>query len=62
GRSKAEFIARLGIVDEEADESVLWLKLLEEANILKHERLVEIMKEAKRARCYFLIVIKNRKK
>lgn len=27
-RSKAEFIARLGIVAEEADESVLWLELL----------------------------------
>ena len=27
-RSKAEFISRLGIVAEEADESVLWLELL----------------------------------
>lgn len=47
GRSKAEFIARLGIVAEEADESVLWLELLEEANIVKHQRLEEIVKEAK---------------
>lgn len=47
-RSKAEFIARLGIVAEEADESVLWLELLEEASILKHERLAEITKEAKK--------------
>lgn len=29
-RSTAEFIARIGIVAEEADESVLWLELLEE--------------------------------
>ena len=26
GRSKAEFIAKLGIVEEEADESALWLE------------------------------------
>lgn len=46
-RSKAEFIARMGIVAEEADESVLWLELLEEANILSAKRLQEITKEAK---------------
>ncbi len=32
--SKAEFIARIGIVAEEADESVLWLELLEETQTL----------------------------
>jgi four helix bundle protein len=31
GRSKAEFAAKLGIVIEEADETVLWLELLAEA-------------------------------
>jgi four helix bundle protein len=52
-RSKAEFIARLGIVAEEADESVLWLELLEETNVLGHERLVEIAKEAKELAAIF---------
>jgi hypothetical protein len=28
GRSKAEFTAKLGVVMEEADETVLWLELL----------------------------------
>jgi len=37
----------MGIVAEEADESVLWLELLEETNILSRERLQEILKEAK---------------
>ncbi len=37
----------MGIVAEEADESVLWLELLEEANILSAKRLQEITKEAK---------------
>lgn len=34
-RSKAEFIARLGIVAEEADEAVLWIELLTESGIVK---------------------------
>jgi four helix bundle protein len=33
GRSYAEFTAKLGIVVEEADESVFWLKRLKNANI-----------------------------
>jgi four helix bundle protein len=28
GRSRAEFIAKMGIVEEEADEAVYWLELL----------------------------------
>ena len=31
GRSKAEFIAKLGIAEEEADETCFWLELLIEA-------------------------------
>ena len=31
-RSKAEFISRLGVVEEEADESALWLELIIEVN------------------------------
>jgi four helix bundle protein len=61
GRSKAEFIARLGIVAEEADESVLWLELLEEANILKYETCGNY-ERSYRTRGYFLNVIKNCKR
>jgi len=45
-RSKAEFIARLGIVVEEIDETVLWLELLSESGILSHERLRDLQVEA----------------
>ena len=31
GRSRAEFVAKLGIVEEEADESAFWLDLLVES-------------------------------
>jgi four helix bundle protein len=33
GRSRAEFIAKLGVVLEEADESLLWLELIKEAEV-----------------------------
>lgn len=45
-RSKAEFIAKLGIVEEEADESVFWLELIQEAEILKPEQLQAALREA----------------
>jgi len=35
-RSKAEFISRLGVVEEEADESALWLELIIEAELMKN--------------------------
>jgi len=44
--SKPEFIARLGIVGEEIDETVLWLELLTESEILSVARLRDLMKEA----------------
>ena len=37
-RSKAEFTAKIGIVLEEVDESVLWLEMLIDAEILRKER------------------------
>ena len=45
-RSKAEFIARLGIVVEEADETVFWLELLTETGIVRPERANDLLKEA----------------
>jgi len=39
-RSKAEFISRLGVVEEEADESALWLELIIEGELMK-KTLVE---------------------
>src|SRR3954469_25882957 len=60
-RSKAEFIARIGVVAEEADESVLWLELLNETDILRHERLEEILKEAKELVAIFSTSLKTAK-
>ena len=46
-RWKAEFIARMGIAAEEADEAVLWLELLTESGIVKVEMTEGLLKEAK---------------
>lgn len=45
GKSKADFIAKAGISLEEADESLYWMEVLQEAKILPLERLKELMKE-----------------
>lgn len=46
GRSKAEFIAKLGIVEEEADESAYWLEMLVEAQILRRDLVAQLHAEA----------------
>src|ERR1039457_4485728 len=50
GRSRAEFVAKLGIVLEEADETVFWLELLLEGGIVKSEKLDDLLKEAQELR------------
>ena len=45
-RSKADFIAKLGIVIEEADESAFWLELIIDLGLLKNELLVNLLQEA----------------
>jgi four helix bundle protein len=45
-RSKAEFIAKMGIVQEEADETVFWLELLTETDVLSTDRTKDLLKEA----------------
>ena len=45
-RSKAEFIAKVGVVVEEADETVLWLELLVETDIFSEKRMSRLLAEA----------------
>ncbi len=46
GRSKAEFIAKLGIVIEEADESGYWMELIIEGELLPAAKVESLMDEA----------------
>ena len=45
-RSKAKFVARIGIVVEEADEAILWLELMTESGIISLEKTKALLKEA----------------
>ena len=45
-RSHAEFVAKLGVVEEEADEALYWLELLVEAGFMKVSRVCNLMREA----------------
>ena len=45
-RSQAEFIAKIGVVEEEADESVYWLELLIEATVLPTVQVQDLLDEA----------------
>ena len=38
-RSNADFISKITIVEEECDETLFWLELLEEANLLKKSKM-----------------------
>jgi|SRR5579859_5987840 len=45
-RSDAEFVARIAVVIEEADESAYWLELLTDAAIVPAARIADLHKEA----------------
>ena len=45
GRSKAEFISKLAIVEEEADETLFWLEILKEMNIYDKAAIDLLMRE-----------------
>ena len=45
-RSDAEFLAKLGIVEQELDETILWLELLVDADIVSAAKLGALRQEA----------------
>jgi four helix bundle protein len=45
-KSTADFIAKMGIVEEEADETLFWLELLEESQLVGAARLTAVKQEA----------------
>lgn len=45
-RSDADFISKITIVEEECDETLFWLELIVESNLLEKERLLAMIKEA----------------
>src|SRR5438477_2871899 len=46
GRSHAEFISKIGVAEEEADETVPWLELIVEDKLLPETKIAPLLKEA----------------
>lgn len=61
GRSKADFISRIQIVEEEADESMYWLELLIEAGTGDKSKLELLHKEAKELTAIFTATARTAK-
>jgi len=45
-KSNADFIYKIQIVEEEADESAFWLEMISESNIIKKNRIESLLQEA----------------
>jgi four helix bundle protein len=46
GRSRAEFVAKLGVVEEEADESAFWMEMIIEGELLNSKQVEPLLNEA----------------
>ncbi len=58
GRSRREFLSRLGVVEEEADESAYWLRFIIDTEMLPAPRVQPLLDEAKALTAIF---VKSRK-
>jgi four helix bundle protein len=61
GRSKAEFIAKMGDCLKELEETTYWFELLTEGNILPKNKLSGLLQESKELTAIFVTIIKNTK-
>ena len=61
GRSKAEFIAKLGIVEEEADETLYWLEIIKESGLGNSKIIDPLWKEGNELVSIFIAMIKTAK-
>ena len=57
GRSRAEFVAKLGIVLEEADESAHWLEIITEDEMLPAPKVTPLLTEANELTAIFFTAI-----
>ncbi|MEM9752226.1 MAG: four helix bundle protein [Planctomycetota bacterium] len=62
GKSKADFIAKLGIVQEEADETCFWLELIIEGGFVKASRVEPLLAEANEITAIITASLKSAKR
>lgn len=58
-RSDAEFVAKLGIIEQELDETQLWLELIVERGHLPSEHLAPLIVECDELLAIIITAIKN---
>jgi len=61
GKSTADFINKIVIVEEEADESIYWLELMEESGLVESNCILTIKKEANELTAIFTAIGKTAK-
>jgi len=61
GRSKAEFIAKMGDCLKELEETTYWFELLIDGNILPENKLSDLLQESKELTAIFVTIIKKTK-
>ena len=62
GRSRAEFVAKLGVALEEADESAYWIELIMEAELVPSHRMEPLLTEANELTAILTASIKSTKR
>jgi four helix bundle protein len=61
-RSRAEFISKMGIVEEEADETLYWLSMMLEAKLSESNLIKNLMDEANQITAMVVSSIKTARK
>jgi len=60
-RSKADFISKITVVEEEADECAYWLELIIETGLIKENLIKDLLKEANELTAIFVSIGKSTK-
>jgi four helix bundle protein len=61
-RSQLDFVYKLGLVEEEADESFYWMELIVESNLMPIDKVKNLMQEADELTAIFASAIITSKK
>jgi four helix bundle protein len=60
-KSKSDFIYKINIVEEEADESAYWLELIVESGLMPNSKIESLLKEANELTAIFVATNKTAK-
>ena len=61
-RSDGDFLARMGIVEEEADEALYWMEMLVETSLVNADRLADLRREGEEILAIVVASLKTVKK